>query len=163
MRALRFYDYAAYRPVPGAPPHPHGCVSVDGYRVFHARARSLNDNGADRVQDRHCARLTERMAAIHVSLAAMRRDGECDNGRPHIASKQALRLRLELVGLLVEHRVMETRSCHTMPKALVLARELDDYEPSASTITHLCYWYRLCPLWLLLGQGEAPVRVEGRF
>ena len=167
MPALHFYDYAAYKPLPGTPPRTHGCVIVNGYRVFHARKKTLldraTDREADRARDQHRAQLTERMAAIHASLAAMRRDGECDNGRPHKASTKALRLRLELIGLLVEHRVMQTGACHTMPKALILVRELDAYKPSASTITHLCYWYRLRPLWLLLGLGEAPVRVEGRF
>lgn len=160
--SLSFVDHSAYRTGPGRPPRPHGCVAVDGYRVFQAHGACPPGTTANRAMEQHRAQLAERIEAIHALLAAMRRDGECDNGRPHVASKQALRLRLELVGLMVEHRSMRDGNRHTMPKALVLARELDDYEPSAATITHICYWYRLCPLWLLMGRGEPPRQIEGR-
>ena len=161
MHERDFVDGAAYKPPLVGPPRLHGSISVDGFRIFSARpAQSLGSStiGWNRS---HVEELEADIEAVRIKLSGVRRSAPCDD-RPHIGSKAALRMRLGLVGLMVEHRIVSEGIGHMMPKALVLAREVSDYEPTAFTVTHVCYLYSLCPRWLLMGEGQAPDEIAIR-
>ena len=160
MQETSFIDGAAFKAPVIGPPRPHGSVSVDGFRIFSTRrVRSQSDDTIHLNQSR-CEQLAADIETIRAKLSSLRRGGPCDD-RPHIGSNAALRMRLALIGLMVEHRVVSEGLGHMMPKALVLARQVADYEPTAFTVTHICYLYSLCPRWLLMGEGEIPDEIGG--
>ena len=161
MQETSFIDGAAFKAPVIGPPRPHGSVSVDGFRIFSTRrVRSQSDDTIHLNQSR-CEELAADIETIRAKLSSLRRGGPCDD-RPHIGSKAALRMRLELIGLMVEQSIVSEGLGHMMPKALVLGRQVADYEPTAFTVTHICYLYSLCPRWLLMGEGEAPDQITVR-
>ena len=158
---IEHVDVSAPRPVCEAV-FRIGTISADGFRVLR-RGRGEPADQKTRLSNRTaCERLEDKIEAVRKQLTALRRDGECDDGRAHIGSAAALRLRLELIGLMVEHGVLCEGVSHMMPRALVLAREIADYQPSAQTVTTICYCYGLDPAWLLMGEGEGPQDLTAR-
>ena len=161
MHKTNFIDGAAYKAPVIGPPRPYGSVSVDGFWIFSTRRLRSSSDDAMRWNRSRSDELAADIKAVRAKLACLRRGAPCDD-RPHVGSKAALRMRLELIGLMVEHRIVSEGLTHMMPKALVLARQVADYEPTAFTVTHICYLYALCPRWLLMGEGEMPEEIPVR-